>query len=522
MSYDPTQAYSSQRSPVAAGNLVATSQPLAVQAGLDALRRGGNAADAALAAAITLTIVEPTGNGIGADAFALIWHKGKLHGLNASGRAPAAWTPEYFKQYAEMPTFGWDAVTVPGAVSAWVAVSEKFGRLAFQDLFAAAIDYANRGFPVGPVTSALWQNVEKNCAKQTGFAEHFLPAPKAGELFKRPDAARTLQAIAESNGDAFYRGGIAEKMVQTAACDGGALTLDDLQSHRADWVTPIENQYRGATMHQIPPNGQGLAVLIALGILDHLEVGSVFSAASCHFQIEAIKVALRAAADHISDAETMKFTVETLLDPTSLKRIANSIGTKASNLPPASLPASHDTVYLSTADRDGMMVSFIQSNFYRFGSGVVIPETGIAMQNRGWGFSLVPGHPNEVGPRKRPFHTIIPGFLSRDGEALASFGVMGGPMQAQGHVQMAVRLLDYGENPQAASDAPRWQVMKDYSVMLEPGFPQTFADELAARGHAVKYDTSSEWFGGAQLIIKNDDVYVGGSDHRKEGMAAGF
>ncbi|MGR8949670.1 MAG: gamma-glutamyltransferase family protein [Gammaproteobacteria bacterium] len=520
--YNPAQDYPSQRSPVAAENMVATSQPLAAQAGLETLRAGGNAVDAALASAITLTIVEPTGNGIGADAFALVWHEGELYGLNASGRAPAGWSAERFSRYTEMPMFGWDAVTVPGAVSAWVELSQKFGRLPFADLFRAAIGYAEHGFGVGPITAKLWQNVEADCASQPGFAEHFLPAPAAGERFKRPDAGRSLQAIAESGGEAFYRGSLAEQIAAAAEADAAALSLDDLNRHQADWVAPINIDYRGATMHQIPPNGQGLAVLVALGILENLEVGKTFSARSCHYQMEAMKVALKAAADHIADEGSMRVSVGELLSQSSLKTIAQQIGDKTSDLPPASLPASPDTVYLATADSDGQMVSFIQSNFYRFGSGVVVPHTGIAMHNRGWGFSLIPGHPNEVGPRKRPFHTIIPGFITRNGEALASFGVMGGPMQAQGHVQMAVRLLDYGENPQAASDAPRWQVMKDNSILLEPGFPEAFAEDLRQRGHRIKYDKSSEWFGGAQLIVKSGDLYIGGSDHRKEGMAAGF
>ncbi|MEM7467996.1 MAG: gamma-glutamyltransferase [Pseudomonadota bacterium] len=300
MTYNSAQPYHSQRSPVAAGNLVATSQPLAVQAGLDALKRGGNAADAAIAAAITLTIVEPTGNGIGADAFALIWENGKLHGLNASGHSPAAWTPEHFKNYKAMPIFGWDTVTVPGAVSAWQCVSEKFGRLPFSELFHAAVDYAERGFPVGPITAKLWQNVEQECAQQTGFAEHFLPAPKAGERFVRADAARSLTKIAESNGRAFYQGELAEQIVVIAEKDEARLALDDLATHKSEWVSPIDINYRDATVHQIPPNGQGLAVLIGLGILDRLEVGRSFSADSVHYQIEAMKVALRAAADHIA------------------------------------------------------------------------------------------------------------------------------------------------------------------------------------------------------------------------------
>ena len=522
MGYSSTQLYPSQRSPVAARNIVATSQPLAVQAGLDAIKQGGNAVDAALASAITLTIVEPSGNGIGSDAFALIWDGSTLHGLNASGRAPAAWTPEYFDGHSRMPQFGWDSVTVPGAVSAWVALSAKFGTLPFEQLFTRAIDYAERGYAVGPVTASLWQTVEQECSSQPGFADHFLPAPAAGDIFHRPDAAASLDKIAQTRGDAFYRGELADRLEQAAIAGNGALRKSDLEAHQCDWVTPITQHYRDVTVHEIPPNGQGLAVLIALGILDYFDAPPCDSADSVHLQIEAMKVALRAAADHIADPDTMQTTVDALLDATSLARVAAGIGQKASALPPAALPSSQDTVYLSTADADGMMVSFIQSNFYRFGSGVVVPQTGIALQNRGWGFSLEAGHPNQVGPGKRPFHTIIPAFATRDGKPFASLGVMGGPMQAQGHAQMIVRLVDHQQNPQCASDAPRWQVLDDFSVLLEPGFNSDVADELASRGHRLRFADSSAAFGGAQLIVRQDDGYVAGSDHRKEGCAAGF
>ena len=296
----------------------------------------------------------------------------------------------------------------------------------------------------------------------------------------------------------------------------------DLETHRSEWVTPIAQHYRDATLHEIPPNGQGLAALIALGVLNHFDAPPLDSADSVHLQIEAMKLALRAAADHIADPAAMTVSTEALLDPTSLARAAAAITEQASPLPPASLPCGPDTVYLSAADQDGMMVSFIQSNFFGFGSGIVVPGTGIALQNRGWGFSLEPGHPNEVGPCKRPFHTIIPGFITRDGQPLASFGVMGGPMQAQGHVQMMVRLIDHAQNPQAASDAPRWQVMDDFSVHLEPGFDADVAADLAARGHQIEWQDNERAFGGAQLIVRTDDGYIGGSDHRKEGHAAGF
>lgn len=520
---DPALPYPSRRMPVGADNLVATSQPLAAQAGLDAMRAGGNAADAALAAAIALTVVEPTSNGIGADAFALVHDGRTLTGLNASGRAPAAWQRDWFRNYDAMPLFGWDTVTVPGAVSAWVALSERYGKLPFERLFDAAIRYAEDGFLVGTRTAWHWQHdPPKFYTDYPDFADHFLPAPAPGERKRLPDSARTLADIAATRGESFYRGALAEKMAAAAAQAGAGLAAADLADHQCEWVAPICQPYREVELHEIPPNGQGLAALIALGILQHFEPPPLDSADSVHLQIEAMKIALRAAADHISDPDTMQLTVADLLDPTSLARIAAGITQRAAVLPPAALPASPDTVYLTTADADGMMVSFIQSNFHGFGSGIVIPGTGIAMQNRGAGFTLERGHPNEVGPRKRPFHTIIPAFLTRDGEPLASFGVMGGPMQAQGHVQMVVRLVDHDQNPQAASDAPRWQVLDDFSVLLEPGFPADVATELAARGHAVDFADSERAFGGAQLIVRTAHGYLGASDHRKEGQAAGF
>ena len=520
--YDPAQPYPSRRAPVAARNLVATSQPLAVQAGLDALRRGGNAVDAALAAAITLTIVEPTSNGIGADAFAILWDGDQLVGINGSGRAPAAWTRDYFAGREHMPRFGWDAVTVPGAVSVWVALSARYGQLPFEDLFKAAIDYAEEGYQVGPVTAYHWRNDATLYQDYPAFVEHFLPAPQPGQRVRLPAAARTLRAIAASGGESFYRGELAHQIERAAIAGGGALRVSDLAAHRADWVTPIAQAYRRVTLHEIPPNGQGLAAQIALGILRQREPLAPDSADGVHVQIEAMKIALGAAAEHFADPRAMRITPEQLLEPGSLARAAARIGRTAQALPPVSLPLSHDTVYLAAADEHGMMVSFIQSNFYGFGSGIVVPETGIALQNRGCGFTLDPSHPNCVAPGKRPFHTIIPGFVTEDSAPRLSFGVMGGHMQAQGQVQMVTRLFDHGQNPQAASDAPRWRVEPDFSVALESSFDPAVAAELAARGHTVHIDPSARGFGGAQLILATDDGYVGGSDHRKEGLVAGF
>ena len=516
------QPYPSARSPVCAANLVATSQPLAVQVGLDVLREGGNAVDAALAAAVTLTVVEPNNNGVGSDAFALLWDGGQLWGLNASGRSPAGWTPERFAGRRAMPLTGWDSVTVPGAVSAWAALSERFGQLPFSRLFKAAIDYAEQGFQVGPKTARHWRLAQQRYGQFPDFAAHFLPAPKPGERCRRPELAQTLSEIAATKGESFYRGALAAKIAEAAEKAGGALRQSDLEGHQAEWVAPLSQDYRQVTLHELPPNGQGLAALIALGILRHREVAPLDSAAAAHLEIEAMKIAIRAAFDHFADPAAMRRTEAELLDGQSLARAAAGIGDRAAPLPPAALPTSRDTVYLTAADAAGMMVSMIQSNYFGFGSGIVIPGTGIAMQNRGAGFVLEPGHPNQVGPGKRPFHTIIPGFVTSAGAPALSFGVMGGHMQHQGHVQMVRRIFDHGQNPQAASDAPRWHVYPDFRLGLEKGFSPEAAKGLAARGHRVRFDDREHVFGGAQLILKTPDGYIGGSDHRKEGLAAGF
>lgn len=521
------QPYASARSPVCASNVVATSQPLATAAGIDALRRGGNAVDAALAAAITLTVVEPNNNGVGSDAFCLLWDGHALVGLNASGRAPAAWTPERFAGRDAMPPLGWDAVTVPGAVSAWVALSERYGRLPFADLFHAALHYAREGFQVGPKTAHYWRLAEHGFGEFPEFARHFLPAPAAGARFRRPELADTLQHIADSSGAAFYRGALAERIATASAAGGGALTLADLEAHRVDWVEPLAQAYRAATLHEIPPNGQGLAAQIALGILRHLPAGPLDSADAVHHELEAMKIAIRAAFDHFADPAAMRLPPAALLEAGMLERLARAIGRYAAPRPPVALPVGQDTVYLAAGDGDGIMVSYIQSNYQGFGSGIVVPATGIALQNRGYGFSLDPRHPNCVGPGKRPFHTIIPGFVTdtagdTPGAPRLAFGVMGGHMQHQGHVQMVRRIFDHGQNPQAASDAPRWHLYPDYSVGLERGFPEAVAAELAERGHEVRYEPLEHVFGGAQLILRTEHGYVAGSDHRKEGQAAGF
>ena len=525
--FDWTFPYRSQRAPVLARNVVVTSQPLAANAGLEMLRQGGNAVDAALATAIALTVVEPCSNGVGSDAFTIVWDGAELSGLNASGRAPAAWTPERFAGRDAMPRQGWDSVTVPGAVSAWATLSRRFGRMPFEDLFEPAIRYARRGFHVGHVSAGLWARAADVYAGHADFQEHFLPggrAPRAGDLFVNADLADTLEQIAQSDGEAFYRGALAERIDAAARAQGGALRASDLAAHEDEWTAPISQPYRGVELAEIPPNGQGLAAQIALAILERLDVQR-FAAGSgdwTHLQVEAMKIAIRAAFDHFADPRAMRVAPEALLAPGTIERAAAGIGPRASALPPTALPVSADTVYLATADEDGAMVSMIQSNYMGFGSGVVVPGTGIAMQNRGAGFSLAPDHPNRVGPGKRPYHTIIPGFVTRRGAPLMAFGVMGGHMQHQGHVQMVTRIFDHGENPQAASDAPRWYVTPDFRVLLETGFDDAAARDLAARGHAVEV-VPDNVFGGAQLVHRlPDGGYCAASDHRKEGGAVGF
>jgi gamma-glutamyltranspeptidase/glutathione hydrolase len=520
--------YPSQRMPTLAKNIVATSQPLAAQAGLSMLQRGGNAVDAGLAAAITLTVVEPTSNGIGSDVFAILWDGKRLVGLNASGRSPAGWTPERFAGRKAMPTLGWDSVTVPGCVSAWVELSKRYGKLPFETLFEAGIKYAREGYMVSPITAASWARQAPNFKNFSEFCWTFLPkdrAPFAGERFYCPQQAETLEAIAATKGESFYRGALAERIALASRSDDGAMTQEDLAAHKLDWTDPISVEYRGYRLHEMPPNGQGIAALMALGMLRNFDLSShpVDSADSIHLQIEAMKLAFADVWANVADPAFMKVTPAEMIDDAYLAERAKLIDMKRAREHKPGLPRDGGTVYLTAADAGGMMLSFIQSNYKGFGSGIVVPGTGISMQNRGAGFSLQPGHPNQVGPRKRPFQTIIPGFLTRDGQPVMSFGVMGGNMQPQGHLQMITRLVDHNQNPQACSDAPRWIVNEDFSISVEEAIPASVREELTRRGHRiVTGEVTMFGFGGAQLIHKLEDGYCGASDHRKDGYAIGF
>ena len=529
-SFDYSSAYPARRAPVAARNIVATSQPLAAQAGLDALRRGGNAVDAAIAAAAALTVVEPTGCGLGSDGFAILWDGKALHGLNASGRAPAAWTPERFEGRDAMPWRGWDSVTVPGAVSAWAALSRRFGTLPFADLLAPAIAYARDGFLLSPTIAKRWGLDLGALSAHPGFAETFAPGgapPRAGEVFRNPDIARTLEEIAATGGESFYRGDLARRIAAAARDQGGAMTEADLAAHQPDWCGTVSQSWRDVRLHEIPPNGQGIAALIGLGICEHLPLDGLDpdGPEALHLQIEAMKLAMADADRYVADLDAMDVLPEALLDPDYLRARAALVDPARAKAAAAGAPKAGGTVYLTAADASGMMISFIQSNYAGFGSGVVVPGTGIHMQNRGAGFTLEPGHPNRVGPGKRPFHTIIPGFLTdADGAPVMSLGVMGGPMQAQGHVQMVRRTRLWNQTPQAASDAPRWRFVEGLEVAVETDLPEATLAGLEAMGHRLSREApdAAFGFGGAQLIHRLEDGYLAGSDSRKDGGAVGF
>jgi gamma-glutamyltranspeptidase/glutathione hydrolase len=524
--FDWKNPYAWPRKPLLAANVVATSQPLAAQAGLQMLAAGGTAVDAILATAITLTLVEPVSNGIGSDAYAIVWDGKKLHGLNASGRSPAAWTPDYFKDRKTMPVRGWDAVTVPGCVNAWVELHQKFGKLPFKRLFEPAIHYGREGFLVSPTIASQWEKQVPELREQPGFAKAFLPggaAPRAGERFKFKEHALVLEQIAATKGKAFYKGELAEKIEAAARKQGGAMRAADLAAHQSDWVKPLQMDYRGYTLHEIPPNGQGIVALMALGMLEHFDLRShpVDGPDSLHLQIEAMKLAFADAWRYVADIDHMKpVKPEHLLDKDYLKSRARLIDPKRAQDFGPGAPPKGGTVYLTAADASGMMVSFIQSNYMGFGSGVVVD--GISMQNRGATFVLQEGHPNCVGPRKRPYQTIIPGFVTKNGKAVMSFGVMGGTMQPQGHAQVMVRMADYGQSPQAASDGPRFRFVQGMQVSVEDNFPKASLEELQRRGHQIVTIDDYNQFGSAQLIWKLEGGYFAASDPRRDGQAVGF
>jgi gamma-glutamyltranspeptidase/glutathione hydrolase len=515
--------------------MVATSQPLAAQAGLAVLRRGGNAVDAAVATAVTLTVVEPASCGMGGDAFALVWDGTKLHGLNGSGRAPQSLTAETMirQGHDEVPDKGWLPVTVPGAPAAWRDLHQRFGRLPFSELFETAVTYAEEGYPVSPISQYDWRWAEIKMRQELAGDEYgrwaatFMPegqVPRVGELWRSPAMAHSLRLIAESNGDAFYQGELAETIVDFAGRTGGFLSAEDFIRHSSTWVEPIHTHYRGYDVWEIPPNGQGLAALIALNILEGFDLAGTprESLESYHLQLEAMKLAFADAQRYIADPEWADVPTEALLSKAYAAERRKLIGQQAS-LPEPGEPQMSGTAYLCVADGDGMMVSLIESTFNSFGSGIVVPGTGIALQNRGKGFSLEKGHRNELAGGKRPYHTIIPGFLTKDGQPVGPFGVMGGHMQPQGHVQMIVNTIDYGLNPQASLDATRWYWGQGRAIKLEPAIEPAIVAGLRERGHDVEVDSDVDVFGNGQIIWRLESgAYVAGSDGRTDGCALGF
>jgi gamma-glutamyltranspeptidase/glutathione hydrolase len=504
------------------------------------LWQGGNAVDAAIAAAAVLTIVEPVSCGLGSDAFCILWDGKALHGLNASGRAPQAWTPDYFqKKYGpdamQPPKRGIDSVTVPGAVASWVAMSERFGKLPFADLMQSAIEIAERGYLLSVVVQEKWAAPVEELRSQPGFTEHFLPkgrAPQVGELFQFPAAARGLRAIANTKGQAFYGGEIAHALEKFSNAHGGSLKASDFAAYTADWVTPISQNYRGHTLHEIPPNGQGIAALITLGILGNFDLAALVrdGVDSQHLQIEAMKLAFADVYRYVADEASMEVTAQQMLDPSYLKQRAALIDMKKAQDFKAGNPAKGGTIYLTAADENGMMVSFIQSNYMGFGSGCVEPEFGISLQNRGHAFAVRTGGLNPanlVAPGKRPFHTIIPAFLTKDGQPVMSYGVMGANMQPQGHVQTLVRMLDYQQNPQTACDAPRWRYNEGLVINVESAMDPHTVKGLQALGHQMEViNDSYQDFGSGQFIWRMGDPkvqgYVAASDSRRDGLVAGF
>ena len=524
--------------------MAATSQPLATQTAIEIMRSGGNAIDAAIAANAVLGVVEPTGCGIGGDLFAIVWEasSGELHGLNGSGRSPRALKLEHLTGDGRttIPATGPLPVTVPGCVDGWFALHEKFGALPMEDVLAPAIRHARDGFAVTEVIARAW---ERNCEALRdfpGFADTFMPdgrAPRAGESFSNPRLAATLAKISAGGRDAFYRGEVADHIARYMSDQGGFLTASDLAEHRSEWVSPVSTDYRGFTVWELPPNGQGIAALQMLNVLEAYDLTSMGfgSPDHVHLLVEAKKLAFEDRARCYADPDFSEIPVGELISKeyaaTRRRLIDDQVA--ADRYEPGVLLEDGDTVYLTTADRDGNMVSLIQSNYRGMGSGMTPGDLGFVLQDRGELFDLQPGRPNSYAPGKRPFHTIIPAFVTRDGERFMSFGVMGGAMQPQGHVQVLIIMIDFGMNLQQAGDAPRvrhygssqptGERMTDGGrIAMEPGFPASLRDELQRRGHNLGDDTGG--FGGYQAIRWNAETgaYHGASESRKDGHAAGY
>jgi gamma-glutamyltranspeptidase/glutathione hydrolase len=540
------QPFATRSEVIAPHGMVATSHPLATQIGLDILKRGGSAVDAAIAANAALGLMEPTGNGMGGDLFALVWdaRTKTLHGLNASGRSPKSLSREWFIENGleTIPPYGPLPVSVPGAVDGWFELHGRFGKLPMVKLLQPAIDYARTGHPVHETVQFYWKVYVGRLSKFPGYVEQMTingRAPRVGEIWKNPNLANTLERIAKEGRDAFYKGDIARVIGAYMHENGGFLSYEDLAAHRSEWVEPQSVNYRGYEVWELPPNGQGIAALQMLNLMEPYDLSSMGfgSADYVHLFIEAKKIAYEDRARFYADPDFSDIPVKRLLS----KEYAQERGKlldmkKAADAYPHGDPTAlrdGDTIYLTTADADGNMVSLIQSNYRGMGSGMTPPGLGFILQNRGELFNLQPGHANSFAPGKRPFHTIIPAFITKDEKPWISFGLMGGGMQPQGHVQIVVNLLDFGMNLQEAGDAPRihhigssqptGEVMEDGGIVnLETGFDYAVIRELMRRGHNIQYAHGP--YGGYQAIMRDPEsgVYYGASESRKDGQAAGY
>ena len=538
--FDPLyQRYPSQRYPLyARGGMVNCSSPQAAAAGLDILRRGGNAMDAAVAAAAALTVVEPTANGIGSDAFALLWSEKdqRLFGLNSSGPAPQLLSMDRVNAdgravNSKMPTRGWTPITVSGAPAAWAALNGRFGRLSLSEDLSPAVRYAEEGYPCGPNLAAMWEISFNNFLKTLTGPEYkpwfdtFAPqgrAPRAGEMIYLKDHGATLRAIGETDAEAFYRGDIARRIDEQSRRDGGYIRYEDYAAFHPRWVEPISVNYRGYDVYEIPPNGQGIAALMALNILKAFTFTDRDDPQTVHRQLEAMKMAFADTFRYVTDPDEMEIDYHDLLSPAYGALRAREMGERA-QIWTHRLPPKSGTVYLCCADGEGNMVSYIQSNYMGFGSGIVVEGTGISLQNRGADFSLDPASPNRLLPGKRTYHTIIPGFLMKNGKPIGPFGVMGAYMQPQGHVQVMMNCIDFHLDPQQALDAPRWQWLRDGTVAVESRFSPDMTRALRRLGHDVRLDLNTPSFGRGQMIARlPNGVLVGGTESRTDSNIACF
>ncbi len=528
-------SYPSRRNVVfASRGMACSSSPVASNVGIEIMKRGGNAIDAAIAMAGVYPLVEPTSNGLGSDCFVLVWTNGKLYGLDGSGYSPKAMNADviHSRGYQSVPFDGWLPVMVPGAVASWAELRRRFGTLPLEELLSPAIKYAEDGYPVPVTASQLWQKdverfrkaFEKEPEVFRPFFDYFTKngrAYSAGELFRIPDMARTLEELAATDCESFYRGEIARRIVEFSERTGGYLTFEDLSQYHPKWVEPITINYRGYDVYEMPPNGHGITALMALKILSGMDIGRNRECADVyHRTIEALKLAFVDAKKFVADPRFMKTKVEDMLSE-RYAATRRALITDTALMPEAGDPSCGGTVYFCTADNRGNMVSFIQSNYRGFGSGVVVPGTGISLQDRGANFSMDPGSDNYISGAKKSYHTIIPGFICKDGKPIGPFGVMGGFMQPQGHVQVVTNIVDFGMNPQEALDAPRWQWTGEKKIQLEREVPEHIAKELQLRGHQIEITNTNIGMGRGEIIFRMDNgVLAGGTEPRTDGTIA--